>query len=61
MGPLPDWTLLPLGLFVIPLLLAVGIRRMSGNRPRIASDWVLAWLVAVCWIFAVVVILRQVR
>jgi len=57
---LPGWVL-PLALFVVPLLVALAVNRLVRNRRGIASGWVLAWFVAVCWIFALVTILRQVR
>jgi hypothetical protein len=57
---LPGWVL-PLALFLVPLLVALVVNRVFRNRRGIASIWVLAWFVTVCWIFAVVVILRQVR
>ncbi|GAB3514417.1 hypothetical protein MNQ95_02030 [Pseudoxanthomonas daejeonensis] len=56
----PGWVP-PLALFVVPLLVALVINRLYGHRRGIASIWVLAWFVTVCWIFAIVVILRQVR
>ncbi|WP_024869280.1 hypothetical protein [Pseudoxanthomonas suwonensis] len=60
MGALPGWVL-PVGLFVVPLLVALAVNRLARNRRGLASGWVLAWFVTVCWIFAIVVILRQVR
>ena len=60
MSDLPDWVL-PLALFVVPLLVALGVNRLVRRRRGIASNWVLAWFVTVCWVFALVVILRQVR
>jgi len=57
---LPGWVL-PLALFLVPLLVALAVNRLFRQRRGIASGWVLAWFVAVCWIFALVAILRQVR
>ena len=56
---LPGW-LPPLLLFVVPLLVAVVVNRLFRHR-RTNPNFVLAWFVIVCWISAVVVILRQVR
>ncbi|WP_372012431.1 hypothetical protein [Pseudoxanthomonas sp. 10H] len=60
MDALPGWVL-PLALFLVPLLVALVVNRLFHKRSGIASIWVLAWFVTVCWVFALVVILRQVR
>ncbi|MBO9715492.1 MAG: hypothetical protein J7507_01455 [Pseudoxanthomonas sp.] len=60
MSDLPGWVL-PLALFVVPLLVALVVNRLFRGRRGIASIWVLTWFVTVCWVFALVVILRQVR
>ncbi len=59
MSALPGWVL-PVALFVVPLLAAVAINRLFRHR-RTNPDWVLAWFIAVCWISALVVIWRQLR
>ncbi|AKC85894.1 hypothetical protein [Pseudoxanthomonas suwonensis] len=59
MSALPGWVL-PTAMFVVPVLVAVVVNRLFRHR-RTNPNFVLAWFVAVCWIFAVVVILRQVR
>jgi ABC-type sugar transport system permease subunit len=60
MSDLPGWVL-PLALFLVPLLVALVVNRLFRGRRSVASIWVLAWFVTVCWVFALVVILRQVR
>jgi hypothetical protein len=60
MSDLPGWVL-PLALFLVPLLVALAVNRLFRGRRGFASIWVLAWFVTVCWVFALVVILRQVR
>ncbi|KAF1690385.1 hypothetical protein [Pseudoxanthomonas koreensis] len=59
MSTLPGWVL-PLALFVVPLLVVVVVNRLFRHR-RTNPNWVLAWFVAVCWISALAVIWRQVR
>ena len=58
---LPEGWILPLALFVLPLLAALAVNRLFRHRRGLNQGWVLAWFVAVCWIFALVVILRQLR
>jgi len=59
MSGLPGWVL-PTALFTVPVLVAVVVNRLFRHRPT-NPNFILAWFVAVCWIFALVVIWRQVH
>ena len=56
---MPDWVL-PTALFVVPVLVALGVNRLFSHRPA-NPNYILAWLVVVCWVSAIAVIWRQVR
>lgn len=55
-----QWWLLPLLLFVLPLIVALVFNKVFRHRNGISQNWVLALLVTACWLSALVIILRQV-
>ncbi len=55
-----QWWILPLLLFVLPLIVALVFNKVFRHRNGISQNWVLALLVTACWLSALVIILRQV-
>ncbi len=58
---LPPLWLLALALFLLPLLAVAVIHRVFKRGHGLKQGWVLTWLVAVCWLCALLVIWLQVR
>lgn len=61
MDLLRPWWLLPLVLFVVPLLVALVYNRLRWHKRGVNSNWVLALFVTVCWLAAFIVILNAVH
>ncbi len=58
---LRPWWLLPLLLFVVPLLVALAYNRLRWHKRGVNQNWVLALFVTVCWLSAFIVIINTVR
>lgn len=61
MDLLQPWWLVPLLLFVLPLLVGLLYNRFRKHKRGVNQNWVLALLVTVCWLSAFIVILNTVR
>ncbi len=57
---LSQWWILPLLLFVLPLLVALIFNKVFRHKNGISQNWILALLVGACWLSALIIILRQV-
>lgn len=61
MNLLEPWWLVPLVLFVLPLLAGLLYNRLRWHKRGVNQNWVLALFVTVCWLSAFILILKAVR
>lgn len=61
MDLLHPWWLVPLILFVLPMVVGLFYNRLRWHRNGVNQNWVLGLFVSVCWLAAIIVILNKLR
>lgn len=61
MIPHSDWWILPLALFLLPVIVILAWNRLFRHKRGMGQNWVLAILVAACWVSALVYILDKLK
>ncbi len=60
MSFLSHWWVLPVVLFVVPLLAALLFNKLFRHRNGVNANWVMALFIGSCWLSALIIILKQV-